>query len=74
MIFLVTFLAFGVIMAAMAIGVMLGRAPIAGSCGGIGRLGIEQKCEICGDDPNRCESQSSTGANNPGVGTFDPRG
>lgn len=74
MIFLVTFIAFGVIMAAMAIGVMAGREPIAGSCGGIGRLGIEQKCEICGDDPNRCESQTAVATHNPGVGTFDPRG
>ena len=54
------FLALGAmlfIMAAMAVGVIMGRKPISGSCGGIGNLGINHKCDICGNDPNKCETE-----------------
>ena len=40
----------------MAIGVLAGRPPISGSCGGIGQFGIDAECEICGGNPQRCES------------------
>jgi hypothetical protein len=42
--------------AAMAVGVMFGRQPIAGSCGGLKTLGIDGECEICGGNPARCDS------------------
>jgi len=47
--------------AAMAVGVMFGRKPIAGSCGGLQRLGISGECEICGGIPERCESNDVRG-------------
>ncbi len=43
----------------MAIGVMRGRAPISGSCGGLNRIGLDGACEICGGDPERCEEKIS---------------
>lgn len=55
-------LAFGLmltVVAAMAIGVAMGQRPIAGSCGGLAALGIDGECEICGGNPNACESVSS---------------
>lgn len=55
--FLLTFLIMGLIMAGMAIGAMAGRGPLKGSCGGLSAVGIEGRCEICGDDPSRCEEQ-----------------
>ena len=58
MIFLISFIVFAVILAAMAVGVIAGREPIKGSCGGIGALGIDQSCEICGGDPQRCETET----------------
>ena len=58
MIFVLTFLAFALIIAAMSVGVMAGREPIKGSCGGIGALGIDQSCEICGGDPQQCDSEA----------------
>lgn len=58
MIFLISFVVFALILAAMAVGVMAGREPIKGSCGGIGALGIDQSCEICGGDPQRCETET----------------
>jgi len=38
--FLLTLVIVGVVIAAMAIGVIFGRNPIAGSCGGLGRIGL----------------------------------
>lgn len=60
MIYLISFIVFAFILAAMAVGVMAGREPIKGSCGGIGALGIDQSCEICGGDPQRCETETRT--------------
>jgi uncharacterized protein len=45
-----------IIVAGMAVGVMFGRKPIAGSCGGMKALGMNVQCEICGGDPNACDS------------------
>ena len=50
--FLITFLVFGLVVAGMAVGVIMGRGPIKGSCGGMGALGIDTACDICGGDPN----------------------
>ena len=46
-----------VVVAGMAIGVMRGRAPISGSCGGLNRIGLDGACEICGGDPEHCEEK-----------------
>ncbi|MFL2530793.1 MAG: (Na+)-NQR maturation NqrM [Porticoccaceae bacterium] len=46
----------------MAIGVLMGKKPIAGSCGGVAAA-LDEKdytCEICGDDPNKCDEISKT--------------
>lgn len=77
MIFIVSFAVFALLMSAMAIGVIAGRAPISGSCGGVGKiLGTPQKCEICGDDPTRCESEQARTdvaiETRTGVHRFDP--
>ena len=55
--FILTFVILLAIVAAMSIGVMRGRAPITGSCGGLNNLGVDGACEICGGDPNKCESE-----------------
>lgn len=57
-VFLATFLVMVTVMAIMAVGVMSGREPIKGSCGGIGAIGIDQSCEICGGSPQRCEEET----------------
>ena len=44
------------IVLAMTVGVLAGRKPISGSCGGLGQVGIDAECEICGGNPQRCES------------------
>jgi len=47
------------VVGAMAIGVMFGRKPISGSCGGMKALGMDVECEICGGNPALCESDST---------------
>jgi len=55
--FLTVFGVFLFLVAIMAIGVMMGRRPISGSCGGIGRVnGEDSECAICGGDPITCET------------------
>jgi hypothetical protein len=57
-------------MAGMAVGVMNGRPPIKGSCGGMGALGIDTACEICGGNPQRCDEETrgpKAGANKPAL-------
>ena len=60
---LLAFLAMLVIVTAMAIGVLFGREPISGSCGGMQRLGlagVTSECEICGGNPERCSSSQES--------------
>jgi uncharacterized protein len=49
------------IVAIMSIGVMRGRSPISGSCGGLNNLGIDGACEICGGNPAKCDEQKTVG-------------
>lgn len=44
------------IVAAMALGVMMGRKPIAGSCGGAQALGFAGDC-ACGRTPGTCAGE-----------------
>jgi hypothetical protein len=61
MLFLISAVLIGVIIAIMSIGVIAGRAPIKGSCGGMGALGIDTACELCGGDPKRCDEETRDG-------------
>ena len=55
MTWLIVFLVMVLVVFGMAIGVIMGRKPIAGSCGGIANLGIEKECSICGGSREECE-------------------
>lgn len=59
--FLISAAVFALVIAAMAVGVIAGRAPIKGSCGGMGALGIDTACDICGGDPKRCDEETRDG-------------
>ncbi len=68
--FLISAVVMGLVIAGMAVGVMAGRPPIKGSCGGMGALGIDTACEICGGDPKRCDEETrewQVGKDNPGL-------
>lgn len=77
---LVTLFVMLLVVSAMSVGVLFGRKPIAGSCGGVGQaLGQDDYvCDLCGNDENKCEeirredstakqdaSQLAYDANNP---------
>jgi hypothetical protein len=61
---LVAFVVLLLVVAAMAVGVMFGRPPIKGSCGGVGAALGEKDyvCELCGDDETKCEEIKSGAA------------
>ena len=56
--FVFALIAFAVVMAGMAVGVIFSNKPIQGSCGGLNKVGIDGDCEICGGDLSKCEESS----------------
>lgn len=56
--FLLVFAIVGFLLVAMSIGVIMGRKPISGTCGGIGALGIDGACEICGGNTKKCKEEN----------------
>jgi hypothetical protein len=59
MTFLITVSAMAVLVAAMAVGVMFGRKPLQGSCGGLNAVGLNGECKICGRTTGPCEGAES---------------
>lgn len=59
-IFIVVFGVMLFLVAAMSIGVLLGKKPISGSCGGMSALGMEVACEVCGGDKNKCDKEDGS--------------
>ncbi len=47
--FIATFVVFLLVVVAMAIGYIVNKKTIGGSCGGLGAVGIEKECDC--DDP-----------------------
>lgn len=56
MIFAVTLVVLLLGIGLMAVGVLAGREPLKGTCGGLNRFG-EKDCPVCGGDLTKCESQ-----------------
>jgi len=56
---ILVFLLLGFVILATSVGVIFGRKPITGSCGGIGAALGEKNytCDICGGDPAKCDEQ-----------------
>ena len=68
--FLIAMVVIGIVIASMAVGVIAGRPPIKGSCGGMGALGVDTACELCGGDPRRCDEETrdgEVGRNSPDI-------
>lgn len=57
--FLLTLVVLLLFVVAMSVGVLFGRKPLKGSCGGVGAaLGEEEYvCDLCGGDPAKCEEE-----------------
>lgn len=56
--FLLVFLIVVLLVAGMSVGVIFGRKPISGTCGGIGALGISSSCDICGGNTQKCDEEN----------------
>lgn len=54
---LVTFGVMLLVVAGMSVGVLFGRKPLTGSCGGVGAALGEKDyvCDLCGNDENKCK-------------------
>lgn len=65
MVWLLAFLLMCLVVAGMSVGVMMGRKPIAGSCGGIGATGLDSSCSICGGNAEKCDESSLETRKNP---------
>ncbi|SDN88041.1 (Na+)-NQR maturation NqrM [Vreelandella arcis] len=57
-IWLLVFGFMALIMGVMAVGVIMGRKPIAGSCGGLNQIGMKDGCDICGGKDKVCEEEN----------------
>ena len=62
--FVLAFFVILLVVAGMSVGVMRGRKPIAGSCGGLNNIGVDGACEICGSDPVRCGQEPAVNKGN----------
>jgi hypothetical protein len=51
------------LVAAMSVGVIFGRKPISGTCGGLNAAGVGGPCDICGGDTSKCEEENERVAN-----------
>jgi hypothetical protein len=74
-IFLLTLVVMLLAVGGMALGVLMGRQPIKGSCGGMSALAGGGTCAVCGDDPAKCTEKSGdrkTDGTGAGVQVFDP--
>lgn len=40
----------------MSVGVLMGKKPISGSCGGMSAVGMKGACDVCGGNLEECDS------------------
>lgn len=58
--FLITFFIVAIVVLIMSVGVLFGRKPVQGSCGGLNNIDGMKECEICGADPQKCEKATQS--------------
>lgn len=56
---LVSFILIATVVLIMSVGVIMGRKPVQGSCGGLNAVSGMEKCELCGGSPAKCEELSA---------------
>lgn len=63
--FFVSLIAIVLMILLMAVGVLMGKEPLKGTCGGLNRFTGDKECPVCGGDTTKCESNSP---NDTGLG------
>ena len=70
-IFFVVFAVMLMLVIAMSVGVILGRKPISGSCGGMSALGMEVACDVCKGDKSKCDKESDMEGEGQSFNAYD---
>lgn len=60
-ILLITFVLIALVILIMSVGVIMGRKPVQGSCGGLNNIAGMDECELCGGDKNKCDEIGAAG-------------
>ncbi len=55
---LISFILFSLVILIMSVGVLMGRKPVQGSCGGLANVDGIAECELCGGSPSKCSELS----------------
>jgi hypothetical protein len=57
-----TVIVMGLLIAGMAIGIIMGKSPIKGTCGGLSAMALDENgsCHFCGGKPQDCDSNGET--------------
>ena len=71
-IILIAFVVMLVVIVAMAVGVMMGRKPIGGSCGGMSAVGVKGGCACGRSSPGSCSTGAVASPQQENVGFYDP--
>mgnify|MGYP006073239599 CR=1 FL=1 len=58
MVLVISFLLIALVVLMMSVGVIMGRKPVQGSCGGLNNLSGLDECELCGGSVSKCEELS----------------
>jgi|TARA_B110000971_G_C19834717_1_gene419688 hypothetical protein len=58
MVLVISFLLIAAVVLMMSVGVIMGRKPVQGSCGGLNNLSGLDECELCGGSVSKCEELS----------------
>ena len=68
--FAIVFAFMAIFILTMAVGVIFGRKPISGSCGGMAAIGMESECDVCGGDKTRCDKDDAYEGDSKADSTF----
>lgn len=63
---LISFLVMAMVILMMSVGVLMGRKPVQGSCGGLNKIDGMGECELCGGDTRKCEELGAPDNKNKG--------
>jgi len=56
--FFVSLIAIVLMILLMAVGVLMGKEPLKGTCGGLNRFTGDKECPVCGGDTTKCETNN----------------